>query len=302
MLKRLAILALLCPLATVGILTCQDAVKGTPEQGVAKAGSSQSGQQQAETQDHSQNTQNSAPIHVEAAPPVDEPAQEEARQNLKIQGELALFTGLLVFVGFLQVGTMIWQAWLLRGTLKAIEVQAGHMGEQTTAANLSAQAAMGVAVPVLMLDEFSLMLSGNQSLKDDLQWPRMRISVKNFGQTPAFLRSFAVEFACNEHPAVLEYADARYFDPGTAVETGKSFSLAEAGVESLEGFSKEDAAGIAAGTKTLFIYGCIWYGDVFGPTVHELRFCKVGVEFGKAGGVLWIELDNPYAREDQYPN
>ena len=92
------------------------------------------------------------------------------------------------------------------------------------------------------------------------------------------------------------------FDHGTAVEAGKSFPLEGAGVESWEGFSEEDAAAIAAGKKTLFVYGCVWYGDVFGPAVHKLRFCKWGAEFGKANGVLWIECDNPYERDDQKPN
>jgi hypothetical protein len=41
-----------------------------------------------------------------------------------------VFSGLLVIVGLLQVGTMIWQARLLGGTLSEIHTQAVHMGEQ----------------------------------------------------------------------------------------------------------------------------------------------------------------------------
>src|SRR5208337_3123709 len=124
MLKRLAIFSLLCPLATVGILAGQNALKGTPGQRIAKAGSGQSGQQQAGTQNHDNSSQNPLSVHVDATAPIDEAAKEEARQKLKIQGELALFTGLLVIVGFLQVGSMIWQTLLLRRTWKAVQTQA----------------------------------------------------------------------------------------------------------------------------------------------------------------------------------
>jgi hypothetical protein len=201
----------------------------------------------------------------------------------------------LVILGFGTLGIFGWQTKILGKSVVATQTAAD-------AAEISAKAAMGVAVPVLMLDEFSFMPSAGQSLKDDLRWPRMRITVKNFGQSPAFLRSFAVEFTCSEHPSALTYPHVLYFDHGTAVEAGKSFPLEGAGVESWEGFQEEDATAIAAGKKTLFIYGCVWYGDVFGPAVHELRFCKWGAEFGKAHGVLWMECDNPYERQDQRPN
>jgi len=70
------------------------------------------------------------PAASQPTTPTGDEAGQEARENLKIQWELALFTGLLVFVGLLQVGTMFWQAWLLKGTKEKIQVQAGHMEDQ----------------------------------------------------------------------------------------------------------------------------------------------------------------------------
>jgi hypothetical protein len=299
MLKGLTILTLF---ATVGLSSAQTAPLSPPKEGIAKTSSSQSGSAQTHSQDSGEHAGDAMAASAKPPTPTCDGACQQSRENLAIQRKLEWFTGVLAVVGVLQVCTMFWQGWLLHGTMKTIEVQAVHMERQTAAANLSAQAAMGVAVPTLMLDEFSFMPSATQSLKDDLRWPRMRISVKNFGQSPAFLRSFAVEFTCNEHPSAMKYPHVLYFDPGTAVEAGKSFPLEEAGVASWEGFSEEDAAAIAAGKKTLFVYGCIWYGDVFGPAVHELRFCKWATEFGKANGGLWIECDNPYERQDQNPN
>ena len=57
----------------------------------------------------------------------DKPAVDE---NPKIQGALALFTGLLVLVGLLQVIAMIWQGCVLRHTLGAIRHQAQEMKRQ----------------------------------------------------------------------------------------------------------------------------------------------------------------------------
>ena len=240
MLKYLAILSLFIPLAAVGVLAGQNAQIRTPEQGIAKADSSQNGSDQRKAQDGKQDAANAVPpAHQPPAPTCNEACQQ-ARQNLKIQRELSIFTGLLVFVGFLQVGTMIWQALLLKQTREDIHTQADWMETQTDhisrqadmaerqarlistqasqmleqteilrssvavaqkaadAADISARAAMGIAIPILRLNEFRFLPSGNQTLIADLRMPSMRISVKNYGETPAFLKSFAVEFTCEE--------------------------------------------------------------------------------------------------------
>jgi hypothetical protein len=136
--KRLAIVGLLIPLATVWIQADHDALKGSPKQGVTKPGSGQSGQQKAEAKDNGSTSPKPPTAVVQPTSPIDDAAKEEARENLQIQRELAVFTGLLVFFGFLQVGTMYWQARLLRRTLNELhtqanwmETQAGHMKDQT---------------------------------------------------------------------------------------------------------------------------------------------------------------------------
>ncbi|MGB8260410.1 MAG: hypothetical protein WCE75_08665 [Terracidiphilus sp.] len=138
MLKRLAILAALCPLAAVGILAGQDAPRRAPEQGTARAGNGQGGHQQASVEGSGQSAPDPPPFHPQHTPPPSDETCQQARQNLKIQGELALFTGLLVFVGLLQAGTMIWQARLLKQTREEVhtqaewmKTQAGHMENQT---------------------------------------------------------------------------------------------------------------------------------------------------------------------------
>lgn len=201
----------------------------------------------------------------------------------------------LVILGFGTLAVVAWQTKILGKSVVAAQTSAD-------AAEISAKAAMGVAVPVLMLCEFDFLPSPDQTLVSDLRRPYIRILVKNFGQTPAFLRSYAVEFSCNEHPSDLKYPHVVYCDPGTAVEAGKSFPLVDPWVTSPVEFSEDDAAAIAAGSKTLFVYGCVRYGDVFGPSVHELRFCKWAAKFWGRDGALWAECDNPYERESQKAN
>jgi hypothetical protein len=123
MLKHLAILAVAIPFATVGVLASHNAQIRTPEEGIAKASRGQNGSGQRKPHDSNQSATNALPTAHQPPTPTCNEACQQARQNLKIQRKLAIFTGLLVFVGFLQVGTMIWQAWLLHGTWKTIERQ-----------------------------------------------------------------------------------------------------------------------------------------------------------------------------------
>jgi hypothetical protein len=51
---------------------------------------------------------------VQAQSPRQDDEAKEAEENIRIQGKLVTFTGLLVVVGFLQVGTMIMQWYLMR--------------------------------------------------------------------------------------------------------------------------------------------------------------------------------------------
>jgi len=157
MLKRLVILCVLVigALVLVGALIGQDAVKGTPKQGIAKSNSGRKGQEQLNSQFGNQSTPSSVTASPKPAAPTCDETCQQGRENLQIQHRLAIFTLLLVIVGALQVGSMIWQAWLLRQTrgdvhsqLDQMVKQVGHMEKQTeildksvTAAQASANAA-----------------------------------------------------------------------------------------------------------------------------------------------------------------
>jgi hypothetical protein len=209
---------------------------------------------------------------------------------------------------------MYWQARLLRRTLNEIHTQADLMEQQTQvlrdsvaaaqkaadAAETSANAAMGFAIPILRLDEFQFIAPGTQTLVESLKMPCIHISVRNYGQSPAFLKSFAVQFTCEELPAELRYPSLLHFDPITVLESGHACPLNEQGVFPWSPFSDEDATAIASGKKTLTIFGCIWYGDVFSTKTHKVLFRKWGAGFSDLGaGAMWLDPEITYEVDKQ---
>ena len=92
------------------------------------------------------------------------------------------------------VEVMDGQTAILRDSVAAAQASAD-------AAKMSAKAAMGVSVPTLMLNKFVFAPFGNDDLESKLRLPCVKIAVKNYGQTPAFLKSYAVEFTCEELPS-----------------------------------------------------------------------------------------------------
>lgn len=317
--KWLGILGLLIPLAMVGTVIGQDAPQRTPKQGIVKEESSKEGQIQPQTQGNYQTAPKAPSTATQpAAPAYDDPA-ETNRQNLQIQRWLMYFTGGLVGVGFLQVVLIGWQAALLRRTREEVgrqansmEVQAGHMEDQSKtlresvaaaqkaadAAEISAKAAMGVAVPTLMISQFEFGLREGLDWETILKNPSVLISFKNYGRSPAILKAYATQFTSQELPPTPDYPCELNFDVGTAVEAGGTMPLEKDGVTPWGTFSVEEVHEIVNGRRYLTVYGYVKYGDVFGPTIHELQFCRT------AGGIaeddpFWVDVPYPGAYYSQ---
>ena len=130
MLKRLVIVGLLIPFVSVGGVVAQDALKGTPKQGIAKQETSKKGHEQPQGQTHSQPAKNLAPSTPQPAALTHDESAETNRENLQIQRSLMYFTGGLVGVGFLQLVLIGWQAILLHKTREDVHTQAEWMGKQ----------------------------------------------------------------------------------------------------------------------------------------------------------------------------
>src|ERR1035441_3912352 len=89
----------------------------------------------------------------------------------------------------------------------------------------SAQAAMGTAIPRLMLFSFDFAPMGAANFAAKIQYPKIRIVVKNYGQTPAFLKSYGVEFTCEPLPEEPVYRHTKPIPPEHAVEAGHTLGI-----------------------------------------------------------------------------
>ena len=209
--------------------------------------------------------------------------------------------------------------WFVYKTLRAIKKQADIMETQANdaresgaeatkialataqaaqkaadAAEISAKAAMGVAVPTLMISEFEFAARPDKTLEEILRHPPMTITVKNYGQSPAILKFVAVKYTCGKPPTEADFDPPSPFDVGTVVESAKTLTLPEIAICMWGMFSADEVQAIMAGEKYMTVYGTIWYGDVFGPAIHKLSFSKgLGGFSGEEGGIYWADTAIP---------
>lgn len=144
------------------------------------------------------------------------------------------------------------------------------------AAEISAKAAMGVAVPTLVLQEFAWGPIGEASPEDFLRIPRIKIAIKNYGQSPAFVRAYDVVFTLEELPSEPVYNEPPYsFDlDNIVVDSGAVYLLDEGKANPGLYLFDADLEGIREVKKILKIYGYVRYGDVFGSPDKSLLFCQ----------------------------
>jgi hypothetical protein len=212
--------------------------------------------------------------------------------------------------------------WFVYKTLRAIKKQAGIMetgandaresGAEITrialataqaarksadAAEESAIAAMGVAVPTLILTKFAFHAGGVTDQEEWYRKPAVEIEIKNYGQSPAILKSYDIEFIWDGMPVkhfgpsgypflfeeeVIDAGKCRSLDP----ETTSSFGIAD----------EQTAHESFVSGKCLRVYGYIRYGDIFGSPLKEMRFSKRLVEFTVAND-YWLFVDEEYPCE-----
>jgi hypothetical protein len=125
--------------------------------------------------------------------------------------------------------------------IKVMRTQARHMEDQTKilrdsvaaakqaadAAETSAKAAMGVAVPTLVFVSLEF-AEQEDSLAIKLRYPAMRVVVKNYGQTPAVLKSYDVKYSCDGILSSNSIEPAYHFEASDVIESGQEYVLDDA--------------------------------------------------------------------------
>jgi hypothetical protein len=189
----------------------------------------------------------------------------------------------LVFIALLTGSAVAYQAKemrdstdVMRGQLTAMQGQIGQMessGVQTTAliaaaqksadaARISADIVAKVSVPTLKISEFKI---GPVNVSSNLAFfrrPKFEITVKNWGQTPAFLWSWTLEMTCENLPEIPVYSGIASGMPleKQVIRGGGTFTLPEVGFPRQHDFSVDDALAVSEQQKT-----------VQGLRVHLLR-------------------------------
>lgn len=212
-----------------------------------------------------------------------------------------------------------------KATLKAIQEQAGIMREQANlmvdqklaliesanAAKTSAEAAMGVSIPTLMLSEFGFGNIMRADLAAIYQYPNLRIAVTNYGQSPAFLKEWTVIFHCGDLPRVPIYTHSYTYEMEEVLDAGKPHFLGGGSVRPRHFFSDSEVSQMVGNHRELHVYGYVVYGNVFDAKLRRLKFSKVlwaihdngtHAAFTDCGGDKFLGNDYPEDQQPQNPN
>lgn len=140
------------------------------------------------------------------------------------------------------------------------------------AAKLAAQAAISVELPHVYIDNLEFQESGVGNLAAQLQFPRVAISVKNYGRTPAFISQQAAEMlVAPTLPDMPDYSNSAHDMPtGTVIEGRTSYELRVARLPDI--LPIETIEDIIAERTYVWIYGYLFYRD-FLRNPHCMRFC-----------------------------
>jgi len=319
MLKRLAIDIVLVVLiaASVGMLKSQSAPLSPPKEGITKGDSSQNEKKQSQpAQDQNKPIElTAADVEMEPAP-CDEACQQ-GRRNLEIQGKLEWFTGVLAFVGFLQVGTMIWQAILLWKTRGDIHAQADLMKEQVRDARESGRQTFSVLkeqadtaliqtnaakererarLGIRSLDVPKVL--GPESILDGMRPLRVCAFVENFGRSKAFnARAYGIlDIVSDPNSRPRERGFLQYFpqiiDEGSVKHPlklggfGREFEDVASSGDALL-VSEEMIQEIRNGNTFIQASGKLAYEDIFGDS-HTVPFRFVWKSVGDDDGGKWL--------------
>ena len=195
----------------------------------------------------------------------------------------------------------------MESQLTEMKQQSITAGKSADAAKTSADIAAGVSIPTLVIHEFETGDVGAADVTAFFQYPKVKISIKNYGNTPAFLKWWSLCFSCEELPEIPIYdgpGDGMILDK-IVVQPNETYTFPPLGFPHQQGFSLEDVGAIVNREKMFCAYGYICYGDIFGNPLRRLKFCETVLNIipGYEAICDWHEGICPrqYAGIEQFP-
>jgi hypothetical protein len=183
-------------------------------------------------------------------------------------GTLALF-----FVGVATAIVFIFQSILLKRQIREMVKATAATEKAANAAELSAKAAIGVELPKLFLTRLNF-ANDTRTLFDMIQAPYIRIGMKNYGRTPAFVTSNCIAIYRGkdlpEEPLYWQIANVSAGD--SVVESDKDYEVRD--IRHRDPVSNETVFAIQQGELSFWVYGFVRYKDFLGES-HEAKFCRL---------------------------
>jgi hypothetical protein len=248
--KMLALLTL--------IFFAQQPTKLPEGNGIPKGESSQVSQQ-PDGREHNNNASNSTPGIAKGTKPSEQAAP--ADQDVDIQRTLTNYTGLLVLVGFITAGAIIWQSW--------------HTRRAADAANRNIEATMNERRARIEIIASHVAAT---SVKPEGPYI-VSVSLKNIGPTVGTIRGVSARLVESAEEVEPNYRECtRLGLTGTIPPNDKSSEVTI--IQKMEGQS------------VIHFYGFALYEDVYGRT-HRV---KVHIQWGGDG--IWIIAGKPAENSD----
>lgn len=148
------------------------------------------------------------------------------------------------------------------------------------AADLSAKAAIGVELPSLHVENVTATLQDSHSFNEWIKSFSIRISIRNYGRTPAFITEVIVNMmACKngEVPNRPIYKEFTIVPRQLVVPPGQATEFTEYSYFNNCHFSEEDISNILSGDINIYVYGVIRFRD-FLDADHAREYIFIYVE------------------------
>jgi hypothetical protein len=185
-------------------------------------------------------------------------------------GLIAALAGLIV-AAF--TATLWWSTRELQRTTKE---HAAHLESAANAAALQAKTAVGIAIPTVFVSDIKLLGNDHDHvlLGSSLKPPKVEVTYRNYGQTPAFLVHESVNIVhmkeLGDGWADPTYWSIKEYPPGSVIEQNKE--MAKAHDPYGPGWGDDTANDIWTGNQYLWVYGFLCFHD-FMSNFYGMGFC-----------------------------
>jgi len=234
-----------------------------------------------------------AEVRRQKPPPANpEPKRDEWRQEKDLQAQLqmaewAMYAALAAVFGVLVTAVGVW---FVKQTLDATRAALGEAEKSSDAAVAMAKAMVGLESPLLRVAWPAITLFHltppevtPERLTGEIKAPRFdrarlhRISLRNYGRTPAFVEAVSFGYAmCTALPTTPKYTQEIRAKPDSAIMPERNDETKISAFQAVTTFTidatEHDCHSMIGGDTYLWVYFAVQYID-FAKTRREDRFC-----------------------------